>query len=96
MIHPTPGLTKAFAFYVIACALAVLVAISRLGTSLYMFTPTAAVLITMLAATRDGYSRASWSRLGLHRLGVRAWPVALLVPFAIMAFAYGASGLPAR
>ncbi|WP_166789011.1 MULTISPECIES: CPBP family intramembrane glutamic endopeptidase [unclassified Cryobacterium] len=35
--------------------------------------PLLTVLVMMLVATRDGYSRAGWARLGMNHLGLRSW-----------------------
>jgi len=43
---------------------------------LWSITPTAAALIMLLVATRDGYSRDGWKVLGLHRLGLSVWWIA--------------------
>src|SRR5262245_49177604 len=56
---------------------------------IHMYTPALAVLIMMLVVTRDGYSRAGWAALGLHRLGLRWWVLALVGPLAIMSAGYG-------
>ena len=45
----------------------------------YMCTPALAVLIMLLVVTRDGYSREGWKTLGLHRLGLRSWWIAIIV-----------------
>lgn len=82
--------TKAFVFYGIALVLAVAAALLPHVTSmLYMLTPLVAVFLTMFVVTRDGYSRAGWAVLGLHRAGLRAWPVAVIVPLLIMGVAFG-------
>jgi membrane protease YdiL (CAAX protease family) len=88
---------KAATFYVIAVALATLYAATpNPDTFVYMFTPLVAALVMLFVVTRDGYTTAGRRRLGLHRLGLRAWPAAILVPLAVLASAYGlvwASGL---
>jgi membrane protease YdiL (CAAX protease family) len=33
--------------------------------------------------TRDGYARSGWASLGLHRLGLRAWGVAIIAPVLV-------------
>ena len=43
---------------------------------------------SVLLVTRDGYTKAGWAALGLHRAGFRAWGVALLLPFLILGFGY--------
>ncbi|MFL5806165.1 MAG: type II CAAX prenyl endopeptidase Rce1 family protein [Roseiflexaceae bacterium] len=53
-----------------------------------MFTSLLAVLLMLLVVTRDGYTRAGWAALGLHRAGFRAWGLALLVPFLVLGFTY--------
>jgi CAAX protease family protein len=63
-----------------------------------MFTSLLAVLLMLLVVTRDGYTKAGWAALGLHRAGFRAWGFALLVPFLILGFTYSvvwATGLGA-
>jgi membrane protease YdiL (CAAX protease family) len=54
-----------------------------------MFTPLIAVLAMFFIVTRDGFSKAAWLSLGLHRLGFRSWGLALLAPLALLVFAYG-------
>ncbi len=55
----------------------------------YMFTLLVAVLLMLFVVTRDGYHKAGWAMLGLHRAGLRAWLPAVLVPLAVMSLAYG-------
>src|SRR5690348_3693210 len=45
--------------------------------SLWMSTPVAAALVMMLVVTREGYSKDGWISLGLHRLGLNVWWIAL-------------------
>lgn len=56
---------------------------------LAMFAPAAAVCLMLLVFTRDGYSAQGWRGLGIHRLGVSQWGLALGVPLGVLAFAYG-------
>jgi len=86
--------TKAFLFYVFAFGLTVCVALlapllGGIYPILHMYTPTLAVLIMMLVVTRDGYAKAGWATLGLHRLGLRCWAFALLGPLVVMSVIYG-------
>jgi uncharacterized protein len=85
---------KAFLFYVFAFGLTVSVALlapllDGIYPFIHMYTPTLAVLIMMLVVTRDGYSKAGWATLGLHRLGLRFWALALLGPVVVMSAIYG-------
>jgi membrane protease YdiL (CAAX protease family) len=85
---------KAFLFYVFAFGLTVCVSLlapllGGIYPFIHMYTPTLAVLIMMLVVTRDGYSRAGWATLGLHRLGLRFWALALLGPLVVMSAIYG-------
>ena len=85
--------TKATLFYLIAFGLAVLVAAvgQGLGNSIqivYMFTPLAAVSLMLFVVTRDGYTRAIWQALGLHRAGWRSWPLAVLGPLLVLSCTY--------
>src|SRR3712207_5496599 len=50
-------------------------------TGLYMFTPALAALVMLLAVTRDGFSGEGWKGLGLHRLGLSVWWIAIGVTF---------------
>jgi membrane protease YdiL (CAAX protease family) len=84
---------KALLFFVLALGLTVTAALlypilGRITLYIHMYTPTLAVLIVMLVVTRDGYSKAGWSALGLHRLGLRWWTLALLGPLALMSAIY--------
>ena len=54
-----------------------------LSIVLYMSTPALTALIMMLVVTRDGFSRDGWKTLGLHRLGLKAWWIALLLPLVV-------------
>jgi membrane protease YdiL (CAAX protease family) len=85
---------KAFLFYAIAFGLTVMVSllypvIGEMAAFIHMYTPTLSVLIMMLVVTRDGYSRAGWATLGLHRLGLRWWSLALIGPLVVMSTVYG-------
>jgi len=48
---------------------------------LYMLTPALAALVMLLVITRDGFSKEGWKGLGLHRLGLRVWWIAVGVVF---------------
>src|SRR6187401_205894 len=85
---------KAFLFYVFAFGMTVCVSLltpllGDIYPFIHMYTPTLAVLIMMLVVTRDGYSKAGWASLGLHRLGLRFWALALLGPLVVMSAIYG-------
>lgn len=87
------SLGKAALYYLIAFGLALLIALfgERLGDIsrlISMLTPVTAVLLMMLVLTRDGYSKQGWKILGLHQLGLRGWPLAILGPLLILSFAY--------
>jgi len=53
------------------------------GVAIYMGTPAEAALIMLLVVTRDGFSREGWKSLGLHRLGLKAWWIPLLLPLGV-------------
>jgi uncharacterized protein len=86
-------LSKGLTFYGIVFALIVGVTFVPLdGDTLLkvaMLMPTMAVLLMLLVVTRDGYSRAGWASLGLHRAGIKGWLLAVLVPLAVLGAAYG-------
>src|SRR5919112_4062042 len=49
--------------------------------AVWMCTPTLAALVMLLVITRDGFSREGWKVLGLHRLGLSVWWIAIGVIF---------------
>jgi len=51
--------------------------------AVWSITPVLATLIMLLVVTREGYSRKGWQSLGLHRLGLRMWPIAFFGTLAI-------------
>ena len=51
--------------------------------TVWSITPVLATLIMLLVVTREGYSRKGWQSLGLHRLGLRLWPIAFFGTLAI-------------
>jgi hypothetical protein len=80
---------KGATFYLITLGMAVLLALfgptgSDASQILNMLTATAGVLLTLLVITPDGYHRAGWAELALHRAGFRYWPLALLGPTAVL------------
>jgi membrane protease YdiL (CAAX protease family) len=85
-------LGKAVTFYAITMALAIGVTFAPLDgeimPKLSMFFPLIGVLLMLLVVTRDGRSRAGWASLGLHRAGLSSWPLAILVPLAVVGAAY--------
>ncbi|HJY43838.1 MAG TPA: CPBP family intramembrane glutamic endopeptidase [Propionibacteriaceae bacterium] len=98
MIRSLTEVQKAATFYLITLGLAVLVALfGPAGAdsiqTLNMLTATAGVLLMLLVITPDGYHRAGWAQLALHRAGFRYWPLALLGPAAVLAVSYGAATL---
>jgi membrane protease YdiL (CAAX protease family) len=86
-------LTKALLFFGIAFGLTLTVSLLAplLGEAtpiVHMFTPLVSTLLMLLVVTRDGYTKAGWAALGMHRAGLRSWGLALLVPFLILGFGY--------
>ena len=93
MVSNLTNQKKAIIFYAVTLTLAIGVALMAplIGDTVRivsMLTPVAAVLIMLLVVTRDGYSRAGWADLGLHRLGRKAWAFALLAPLPVLLFSY--------
>jgi len=43
---------------------------------------------SLLVVTRDGHTGTGWASLGIHRLGINRWPIAILVPTAVVGGAY--------
>jgi uncharacterized protein len=84
-------ITRGAIFYAIVFALVVGITFTPLaGQTLLlvaMAMPTLAVLLMLLVVTRDGFSRAGWTSLGLHRAGLKGWPLAVLAPLAVLGIA---------
>ena len=83
---------RAALVYVIAIGLAVLIAafagrIGEVAALVTMLTPAVAVVIVMLTAG-EARSRPAWRGLGLVRLGLRGWPLAILVPTLLLLASY--------
>jgi membrane protease YdiL (CAAX protease family) len=96
MFRNLSDLVKAGIFYALAFGLALAVAFLSpvLGEDILlisMFTPLMAVLLMFFIVTRDGYSRAGWLSLGLHRPGLRSWGLAVVLPLLVLGGAYGAA-----
>lgn len=84
MFRRLTNLQKSAIFALLVLLIGFLFARTPLANSLtYMFVPTVSTLVMMLFVTGEGYSREGWKSLGLHRAGLRFWPFALLVPFAV-------------
>lgn len=89
---------KAATFYLLALGQCiVLSALMRsageIVAVLAMFTPFTALLIMQFAVTRDGYQRTGWGSLGVTPLGLRFWPLAVLMPIAVLAGSESVVGL---
>jgi membrane protease YdiL (CAAX protease family) len=98
VIRSLTEIQKGWIFYVIALVLALLVALfGPPGTDAIqifnMLTVTVAVLLMLLVITPDGYHKAGWAQLALHRAGWRYWPLALLAPPAVLVASYAAATL---
>ncbi len=88
------GPARAALVYVIAIGLAVLIAafagrIGAVAALVTMLTPAVAVGLVMLA-TGEARSRSAWRGLGLARLGLSGWPLAVLVPALVLLASYAA------
>lgn len=66
------------------------------GGLILAVSPLLMTLLMMFVITRDGYSKAGWQTIGFTRLGLRWWPVTLLVTAGVSALSFaGAVGLGA-
>src|SRR3954453_14030685 len=81
------------AYLAIAYSLALTVALAlpdaHINLPLSVLVPTITVGILTFTMTPKGQRRALWRGIGLGRAGFRAWPAAIVVPFALAAGAYG-------
>jgi membrane protease YdiL (CAAX protease family) len=93
MFRHITNFKKALIFYALTLTLAIAVTATAplIGDAVlpvYMLAPVVAVLILLLIVTRDGYTRAGWADLGLHRFGRQAWAFAILMPLPVLLFSY--------
>jgi hypothetical protein len=93
---PLSNTRKAAYFYALALGLGIPLALLARAFPMvgllqvaYAFVPLVAVLIMMLIVTRDGHSKEGRQVLGLRRLGLSRWGVAVAVPLLVLGFAYG-------
>jgi uncharacterized protein len=78
-----------FSVLVLCLAVGAALSINMLGLgsnelmwgTLWSITPVVATLIMLLVVTREGYSREGWKSLGLHRLGLSVWWIAIGLTF---------------
>lgn len=93
MFTQLSDLSKAAIFcaitYSLALGFVLLMPRDGAGLNFIMFTPLLGVLLMLLVVTRDGYSAKGWAGLGLHRLGLSGWPLALLTPLPVLLLSYG-------
>ena len=85
MFRTLSPLRSAATFYLLAFAMVVAVALTGGTTAAAMLTPAVAAVLMLLLITRQGWTRDGWASLGLHRLGLRTWPVAILLPLLVVA-----------
>jgi membrane protease YdiL (CAAX protease family) len=88
-VFPTLSTTaRAVTFYFMAlgmcCLLALLVPDGAAAAVFAMLTPTASVLLMQLVVTRDGWHRRGWASLGMGRLGLRVWGLAVGLPLGLL------------
>lgn len=84
---------KAFVFYAITLALALLVVgaagwIGEISPLFTMFTPAIAVIIMLTLVAREGGFRAALASLGLDRPGWSAWAIAIIGPILLLFMVY--------
>ena len=76
-----------FAVLVLFLSIGAALSINMLGLSgfamagVWSITPVVATLIMLLIITREGYSKEGWKSLGLHRLGLSVWWIAIGLTF---------------
>ena len=90
--------TKAFLFFGIAFGITLIASLlypvlGDLTPLIHTYSPTLSVVIMLLVVTRDGYSKTGWASLGLHRLGLRYWVLAIVGPLVLMGVLYGIAWL---
>lgn len=77
-------LRSAAVYYGLSLVLVTALVLAGAGTAAAMVVPLVSVVLMLLVVTREGWSRSGWAGLGLHRAGLRGWPLALVAPVAIL------------
>src|SRR5262245_22825406 len=91
MLSQTSGPQRAIIFYVLTLAMALVIALVATATfgeaspMVTMLTPAIAVVI-MLLLTAEG--RGGWKSLGVTRVGLKGWWLAIFGPVIILAVSY--------
>lgn len=89
MFGDLPARVRPWIFYLLAFSMITVVAVAPgASTGTAMLTPLVATLLMLLVVTRQGWTREGWAGLGLHRLGVRSWVLAVVVPMAVVGLGY--------
>lgn len=97
MFQNLSNLTKAVLFYVITMALSLPLILvfqalwpkAEILVLINMLTPLLAGLIMLFIVTRDGHTQEGRTSLGLGRLGLRWWGLALILPPLVLLWSYG-------
>lgn len=80
--------SKGGLFTILVMVIALLMGIVlKVQDEVYMFAPLIAVAV-MLLITGDGFKQAELRELGLHRLGLRKWAFAIVIPIVVMSAVY--------
>ena len=79
---------RAVTFYLMALGMCAALSLTwpngEAAAVLAMVTPALSVLLMQLVVTRDGWRRGGWASLGMGRLGLRYWAVAVVLPLTIL------------
>ena len=97
MFQNLSNLSKVVLFYIITLALSLPLILlfqalwpqAAIVVLINMMTPLLAGLIMLFVVTREGYTKAGRASLGLGRLGLSWWGLALLLPLPVLLFSYG-------
>jgi membrane protease YdiL (CAAX protease family) len=89
MFRTMSPIRAAALYYGLSLAMVTAAAVAGAGTAVAATAPLLATLLMLLVVTREGRRRSGWAGLGLHRLALRTWPVAVLTPIAVIAVGGG-------
>jgi membrane protease YdiL (CAAX protease family) len=87
----TEGLIYVALSFAIALGIALAFPHAELARLMSALIPVTSVTIMTFTVFRRGQRKAMWAGIGLNRLALRWWPVAIVIPFVLMAIAYGAA-----
>ncbi|WP_379137420.1 type II CAAX prenyl endopeptidase Rce1 family protein [Paenibacillus sp. sgz500958] len=89
MFKPLDALKQSVVFIILVLVLGLALSqVPDINSFAYMMIPAVATFIMMFLVTGEGYHKAGWKKLGLHKTGIKLWLFSLIVPIIPIALSY--------